>query len=124
MFVGTQQLITLNNIHYYVDMVFYNKILKAYVLIELKTTKLMPEAVGQLNMYLNYYAEEVNDEYDNPPIGIILCTDRDNVAAEYAPGGLSNNIFASRYVQYIPDKNELQAQVEAVLSEWNTRERK
>ncbi len=124
MFVGTQQLITLNNIHYYVDMVFYNKILKAYVLIELKTTKLMPEAVGQLNMYLNYYAEEVNDEYDNPPIGIILCTDRDNVAAEYALGGLSNNIFASRYVQYIPDKNELQAQVEAVLSEWNTRERK
>ena len=98
MFVGTQQRVTLNNTHYYVDMVFYHKILRAYVLIELKTVKLMPEAVGQLNMYLNYYASEVNDEHDNPPIGIILCTDKDNVAAEYALGGLSNNIFASRYV--------------------------
>lgn len=119
MFVGTQQRVTLNNTHYYVDMVFYNKILRAYVLIELKTTKLMPEAVGQLNMYLNYYAQEVNDEYDREPIGIILCTDKDSVAAEYALGGLSNNIFASRYVSYIPDKEQLIAQVEAVLKEWD-----
>lgn len=74
MFVGTQQRVTLNNTHYYVDMVFYNKILRAYVLIELKTKKLTPEAAGQLNMYLNYYAAEVNDPDDNPPIGIILCT--------------------------------------------------
>lgn len=119
MFVGTQQRVTLNNTHYYVDMVFYNKILHAYVLIELKTTKLMPEAVGQINMYLNYYAAEVNDEQDNPPIGIILCTDKDSVAAEYALGGLSNNIFASRYVSYIPGKEQLIAQVEAVLKEWH-----
>ncbi|OLR54963.1 hypothetical protein BHK98_02040 [Hornefia porci] len=119
MFVGTQQRITLNNTHYYVDMVFYNKNLRAYVLIELKATKLMPEAVGQLNMYLNYYAAEVNDEHDNPPIGIILCTDKENMAAEYALGGLSNNIFASRYVSYIPDKEQLIAQVEAVLKEWH-----
>ena len=97
MFVGTHQRVTLNNIHYYVDMVFYNKPLRAYVLIELKTVKLLPEAVGQLNMYLNYYAAEVNDPDDNPPIGIILCTDKTNVEAEYALGGLSNNIFASRY---------------------------
>lgn len=75
MFVGTQQRVTVNNTHYYVDMVFYNKILHAYVLIELKTTKLTPEAAGQINMYLNYYAAEVNDPEDNPPIGIILCTD-------------------------------------------------
>lgn len=118
MFVGTQQRITLNNTHYYVDMVFYNKILRAYVLIELKTTKLTPEAAGQLNMYLNYYAAEVNDEHDNPPIGIILCTDKDSIAAEYALGGMSNNIFASRYISYIPNKEELIAQVEAVLNEW------
>lgn len=122
MFVGTQQRITLNNTHYYVDMVFYNKILRAYVLIELKTTKLTPEAAGQLNMYLNYYAAEVNDEHDNPPIGIILCTDKDSVAAEYALGGLSNNIFASRYVSYIPNKEQLIAQVEAVLNEWRQKE--
>lgn len=64
-------------------------------------------------------AAEINDEHDNPPIGIILCTDKDSVAAEYALGGLSNNIFASRYVSYIPNKEQLVAQVEAVLNEWN-----
>lgn len=119
MFVGTQQRITLGNEHYYVDMVFYNKILHSYVLIELKTKKLMPAAVGQLNMYLNYYAEEVNEESDNPPIGIILCTDRDFLGAEYALGGLNNNIFASKYTYVIPDKEELIAQVEAVLDKLN-----
>ena len=124
MFVGTQQRVTLNNIHYYVDMVFYNKPLRAYVLIELKTVKLLPEAVGQLNMYLNYYAAEVNDLDDNPPIGIILCTDKTNVEAEYALGGLSNNIFASRYTYVIPNKEELIAQVEAVLKEWHGTEGK
>jgi predicted nuclease of restriction endonuclease-like (RecB) superfamily len=118
MFVGTQQRVTLNNTHYYVDMVFYNKELHAYVLIELKTVKLMPEAVGQLNMYLNYYAAEVNEPGDNPPIGIILCTDKDNVSAEYALGGLSNNIFASTYTYVIPEKEKLIAQVEAVLERW------
>lgn len=119
MFVGTQQRVTLNNTHYYVDMVFYNKILRAYVLIELKTTKLMPEAAGQINMYLNYYASEVNDPEDNPPIGIILCTEKDGITAEYALGGLSNNIFASRYVLYMPNKEQLIRQVEAVLDRWH-----
>lgn len=104
MFVGTQQRVTFGNTHYYVDMVFYNKILRSYVLIELKTIKLMPEAVGQLNMYLNYYTAEINDENDNPPIGLILCTDKGNVDMQYALGGLSNNIFASKYVTYMPDK--------------------
>ena len=116
MFVGTQQRVTFGNMHYYVDMVFYNKILRSYVLIELKTIKLMPEAVGQLNMYLNYYAAEVNDENDNPPIGLILCTDKGNVDMQYALGGLSNNIFASKYVTYMPDKEQLIAQVESVLA--------
>ena len=119
MFVGTQQRVTLGNHHYYVDMVFYNKILRSYVLIELKTTKLMPEAVGQLNMYLNYYASEVNDSDDNPPIGIILCTDKNSIDAEYALGGLSNNLFASKYVLYIPNKEQLIAEVEKVLEKWH-----
>jgi predicted nuclease of restriction endonuclease-like (RecB) superfamily len=122
MFVGTQQRVTLGNSHRYVDIVFYNKILRAYVLIELKTVKFLPEAVGQLNAYLNYYSAEVNDETDNPPIGIILCTDKENVDVEYALGGISNNIFASRYVYYIPNKEELIAQVEAVLKEWHDQE--
>lgn len=122
MFVGTQQRITINNTHYYADMVFYNKILRAYILIELKTTKLTPEAAGQINMYLNYYAAEVNDPDDNPPIGIILCTDKDSVTAEYALGGLSNNIFASRYVLYMPNKEDLIRQVEAVLEKWHKKD--
>ena len=117
MFVGTQQRVTIDNEHYYVDMVFYNKILRAYVLIELKTRKLMATAVGQLNMYLNYYNAEVNDVDDNEHIGIILCTDKDDVAAEYALGGINNNIFASKYTYVIPDKEELIAQVEAVIKE-------
>ena len=121
MFVGTQQRVTFGNTHYYVDMVFYNKILRSYVLIELKTIKLMPEAVGQLNMYLNYYTAEINDENDNPPIGLILCTDKGNVDMQYALGGLSNNIFASKYVTYMPDKEHLIAQVEAVLSSNNNK---
>ncbi len=119
MFVGTQQRVTLNNTHYYVDMVFYNKFFHAYVLIELKTKKLTPEAAGQINMYLNYYAAEINEPDDNPPIGIILCTDKDDVAAEYALGGLSNQIFASRYVLHMPDKEQLIAQVEDVLNQWH-----
>ena len=119
MFVGTQQRVTINNTHYYVDMVFYNKIFRAYVLIELKAKKLTPEAAGQINMYLNYYASEVNDPVDNPPIGLILCTDKDDITAEYALGGLSNQIFAAKYVLHMPDKEQLIAQVEDVISKWN-----
>lgn len=81
----------------------------------------MPEAAGQLNMYLNYHENEVNDEGDNKPIGIILCTDKDALAAEseYALGGLSSNIFASKYTYCIPDKKQLIAEVEKVINLWN-----
>lgn len=115
MFVGTQQRITLGNIHYYVDMVFYNKILKCYVLIDLKIGKMMPEYAGQMNMYLNYYNAEINDEYDNKPIGIILCKSKNSVAMEYALGGLENNVFASTYTYYIPNKEQLINEVERAL---------
>ena len=118
MYVGSQQRVTLGNTHYYVDMVFYNKILKNYVLIELKTGKLMSEAVGQINMYLNYYKMEVNNDMDNEPIGIILCTDKDSIQAEYALGSLSNKIFASKYTLYIPDRELLEEQVERVLNNY------
>ncbi len=117
MFVGSQQRVTINNTHYYVDMVFYNKILKSYVLIDLKTGKLKPEHVGQINAYLNYYRVEINESDDNDPIGIILCTDKDEIVAEYALGGMSSQIFASKYVLYIPNKEELIKQVEIVLEE-------
>lgn len=119
MFVGTQQRVPVGNTKRYVDMVFYNKILRAYVLIELKTVAFTPEAAGQLNMYLNYYATEVNDEGDNPPIGIIMCTDKNNIDVEYALGGLSNKIFASKYILYMPDKQQLISQVERVMKKWH-----
>ncbi|WP_019878968.1 PDDEXK nuclease domain-containing protein [Succinispira mobilis] len=115
MFVGSQQRITLGNKHYYVDLVFYNKILRAYVLIDLKINDLVPEHFGQMNMYVNYYNAEVNDEGDNPPIGILLCKGKDEIVAEYAIGGLSTNIFASTYVKYIPEKEQLIKQMEYVL---------
>ena len=108
MYVGNQMRITLdNNTHYYVDLVFYNKILRSYVLIDLKMT----------NMYINYYNKEIRDEFDNETIGIILCKGKKEVTMEYALGGLSNNIFTSSYTYYIPNKEQLINEVEKVLSE-------
>jgi hypothetical protein len=95
--------------------VFYNKMLKAYVLIDLKIGSLKPEHIGQMNMYVNYYANEVSDVGDEKPIGIILCADHSEVVAEFALGGLENQIFASKYVYYIPDKQQLIKQVEDVI---------
>lgn len=115
MFVGSNYRIPVGADKDYADMVFYCKPLHAYVLIELKTTKLMASAVGQVNEYLNYFSTEVNDEYDNPPIGIILCTDRNNVRAEYALGGLSNAIFASTYTLRLPDREQLEEQVRRTI---------
>jgi len=117
MFVGSQQRITLGNEHYYVDMVFYNKILKAYVLIDLKVRKLKPADAGQMNTYLNYYKAEVSEETDNDPIGIILCTEKSELEAQYALGGLNNQVFASKYVYHLPDKELLIQQVEQVIEE-------
>jgi len=116
MFVGSQQRITINNTHYYVDMVFYNKVLRCYILIELKTTKLNIADAGQLNTYLNYYKSEVNDPTDNPPMGIILCTEKDEITAEYILGGFENTVFASRYTTILPDKQRLIDEVENVLN--------
>ena len=96
MYVGNQVRITLdNNTHYYVDLVFYNKILRSYVLIDLKMDDMKPEYAGQMNMYVNYYNKEIKDEFDNETIGIILCTGKKGITMEYALGGLSNKIFAS-----------------------------
>jgi predicted nuclease of restriction endonuclease-like (RecB) superfamily len=117
MYVGSQQRITVNNIHHYVDMVFYNKILKSYVLIDIKTRKLKAADAGQMNLYLNYYQTEINDTADNPPIGIILCAEKDEIVVEYALGGMNNHIFASRYIYYLPDKDQLIKEIEAVLHE-------
>lgn len=117
MFVGSQQRVTIGNTHYYVDMVFYNKILKAYVLIDLKMVELKPEHAGQMNAYLNYYQNEVNATDDNPPVGILLCKTSKEIVAEYALGGLSNQVFASNYVYYIPEKEQLVNEVKQLLEQ-------
>jgi len=119
MYVGSQQRVTLGGTHYYVDMVFYNKILKAYVLIDLKIGELQIEHAGQMNAYLNYYKNEVNDKDDNPPVGIILCRTSREIVAEYALGGLSNQVFASTYTYVIPDKELLIAEVQSMLEKEN-----
>ncbi|MDO4798113.1 MAG: PDDEXK nuclease domain-containing protein [Coriobacteriales bacterium] len=82
---------------------------------ELKADQLTSSAVGQINEYLNYFAAEVNDEYDNPPIGIILCTDKNNVRAQYALGGLDNAIFASTYTLRLPNVEQLEDQVRRTI---------
>ena len=118
MYDGNQVRITLDNdTHYYVDLVFYNKILRSYVLIDLKMGDMKPEYAGQMNMYVNYYNKEVKDEFDNESVGIILCTGKKGVTMEYALGRLSNNIFASTYTFYIPNKEQLINEVEKVLKE-------
>lgn len=118
MYVGHQMRITLDdNTHYYVDLVFYNKVLRSYILIDLKTEKMKPEYVGQMNMYINYYNSEVKDEFDQETIGIILCAGKKDVTMEYVLGGLSNKVFASTYTYYIPNREELINEVERILSE-------
>ena len=124
MFVGTQERISFAGMNYDVDMVFYNKILKSYVLIDLKMNKLKPENFGQMNMYVNYYKEEVNDEYDQDPIGIILCADKEAALAKMAIQGINNNIYATKYTTVMPDYEVLQNEVQKVIAMYNEKEEK
>ena len=118
MFVGSQQRISIAGMNYYVDMVFYNKIVKSYVLIDLKINKLKPENFGQMNMYINYYKNEINDEDDNNPIGIILCADKEQELAKMAVQGIENNIYAAKYVTVIPKYESLQNEVLKVINSY------
>jgi len=116
-FVGRQFRITLDNDHYYVDLVFYHRILKCFVLIDLKTKHVKHQDIGQMNMYLNYFRSEENTEGDNPPIGIVLGADKNDILVEYAIGGISNNIFVSKYQIYLPDKKILEQKVKEIMTE-------
>lgn len=117
MFVGSQYRISISGKNYYVDLVFYNKILKCYVLIDLKINSFEAENVGQMNLYVNYFKNEINEDDDNDPIGIILCAEKDKVVAKYAMDGLVNNIYASKYTYVIPDKEKLEEELERYLAE-------
>lgn len=106
-FVKRQYPMTINNRHYHCDLVFYHRILKCFVLIDLKRAGVQHEDIGQMNMYLGYFAKEENMPDDNPPIGIILSHYRDDLLVEYATYGISTNLFVSKYELYLPDKEEL-----------------
>ncbi|TAE75261.1 MAG: DUF1016 domain-containing protein [Bacteroidetes bacterium] len=114
-YMGKQYRITLDGVHYFVDLVFYHRILKCFVLIDLKLQKVSYGDIGQMNMYINYFKTEENVEDDNEPIGIILSARKNDVMVEYALGGITNNLFVSRYQLYLPDKQELQQKVREIL---------
>ncbi|MVN22051.1 DUF1016 family protein [Mucilaginibacter sp. HMF7410] len=114
-FIARQYKISLRNNHFYIDLVFYHRILKCFVLIDLKIRKVQHNDIGQMNLYLNYFKKEENVEGDNEPIGIILSADKDEILVEYATGGITNNIFVSKYQLYLPDKEELQRKVAELM---------
>lgn len=111
-FVGRQYRITLNNTHFYVDLVFYHRILRCFVLLDLKTEDVRHHDIGQMNMYLGYFAKEENVEGDNPPIGIILTRNKDELLVEYATYQMNSLLFVSKYQLYLPSTEELRAEIE------------
>ena len=112
-FVGRQHRISFDNQHFYIDLVFYNYILKCFVLIDLKTGKLTHQDIGQMQMYVNYYTRERMTEGDNPPIGILLCADKNDSVVRYTLSEDNKQIFASKYMLYLPTEEELQKEIEA-----------
>lgn len=116
-FVGRQYRITLNNTHFYVDMVFYHRILRCFVLIDFKMKAFEHYDIGQMNMYMGYFAKEENIEGDNPPIGIILTQEKDELMVEYAMYGMSSQLFVQKYQLYLPNREELQRLVLAQMNE-------
>jgi predicted nuclease of restriction endonuclease-like (RecB) superfamily len=114
-FIGRQYKISLGNRHFYVDLVFYHRILKCFVLIDLKRGEIEHNDIGQMNLYLNYFRKEENTEGDNEPIGIILGAYRDQILVEYATEHISNKLFVSKYQLYLPSKEQLAEELAKLL---------
>lgn len=114
-FESRQRCITVDNEHFFVDLVFYHRLLKCHVLIELKTEKFKHPHVGQLNFYLNYFKKYEMTEGDNPPVGILLCTARDAEHVEFATAGLDNQVFVSKYKLALPTEEELKRFIQKEL---------
>ncbi len=112
-FVARQQHIHTEKEDYYIDLVFYNYLLKSFVLIDLKTTKVTHQDVGQMDMYVRMYDELKRDENDNPTIGILICADTDEDIARYSVLHDSDQLFAAKYKTYMPTDEELRAEIEA-----------
>jgi predicted nuclease of restriction endonuclease-like (RecB) superfamily len=118
-FVGRQYRIIINNNVYRVDLVFYHRILRCFVLIDLKINEVKHGDIGQMNMYMGYFNKEENDESDNPPIGIILSKEKDELLVEYATYGMNSQLFVSKYQLYLPNKEELRQLLNNQLTDLN-----
>jgi hypothetical protein len=112
-FVARQKRLQVGSESYYIDLLFYHRGLHCLVAIDLKVGKFSHADVGQMNLYLNYLRENETLDGEAPPVGLILCTEKDEAVAHYALGGLSNQVFASRYKLQLPDPEILQREIEA-----------
>lgn len=111
-FEARQKRISIDNEHDRIDLVFYHRILRCHVLIDLKIRGFTHGDAGQMNFYLNYFKDNIMTEQDNPPVGIILCTEKNTTKVHYATGGLENDIFVSKYLIALPSEQELEAFIE------------
>lgn len=117
-FVARQQRLTLDGDHFYIDLVFYHVVLKCYILLDLKVGKLTHGDLGQLQLYVNYYDREKRTAGDQPTLGLILCTDKNDAVVKYTLGAeQEKKIFASRYKLHLPTEAELQAEVRRELKQ-------
>ena len=112
---GQQQKVYIGGRLFYVDLVFYHRILKCFVLINLKLGEITHEDIGQMNFYLNYYREEKNTNGDTEPIGIVLGAYEDKLVMHYALQNITNQVFVSRYQMYMPDRKQLEAELHRLL---------
>ena len=107
-FEARQKRILIDDTYDFIDLVFYHRILKCHILVDLKTERFKHGFAGQMNAYLNYYRNEVMQEGDNPPVGILLCTDKGSTMVKYATAGLEESIFVHKYMVELPSKEELE----------------
>ena len=114
-FIGRQYVIPIGSRRFKVDLVFYHTILKCYVLFDLKRSEIRHQDIGQMNMYMGYFAKEENVEGDNPPIGIVMGHYKDELMVEYATYGMDSNLFVSKYELFLPNKEELRKMVANIL---------
>ena len=115
-FIGRQYRISIGNRNFYVDLVFYHRILKCFVLIDLKREEAGYEDIGQMNMYLGYFEKEENREDDNPPIGIVLAKEKDDLLIQYAMHNMTSQLFINKYQLYLPNEEELRKIIENQLN--------
>ena len=114
-FIGRQYKINIGSRHFFVDLVFYHRILKCFVLIDLKRGEIEHNDIGQMNLYLNYFKKEENTEGDNEPIGIVLGAYKDRILVEYATQNINNQLFVSKYQLYLPEKEKLIEELNKIL---------